>query len=193
MNRLSACLALVCVLSMGVSHCSRDDKELPVTADSISTPFQEFDKATLLSYQGSHVKWRLKSMYMRKALSDTGTILASPVVLSLYDSTGATRTRILADSGLTTAQMESFEIWGDAYVKTHDGLVVRSERLELDNESRQWFSDSIVVITTAKGDRMQGKGFTASESFSRSSFRERVRAKFPNFKERVEQDDDFFQ
>ncbi|MBD3240354.1 MAG: LPS export ABC transporter periplasmic protein LptC [Chitinivibrionales bacterium] len=128
---------------------------------------------------------------MRKPLTDTGAILAVPVVLHLYDTTGDTKTKILADSGTTTAEMESFEIWGDVYVKTRDDLVIRSERLELDYETHQWHSDTFVEIRTAKGDVMRGKGFDAREDFSHSSFRSRVSGRFPQFRERLGEDELF--
>jgi LPS export ABC transporter protein LptC len=185
MHRYLGPLAVEIALST-VGGCGGRKPELPVNADTVSVPYQEFERATLFSYQGSQKKWRLQSLQMRKPLSDTGTIIAVPVVLSLYDSVGTTTTRILSDSGTTTARMESFDIWGDVYVRTRDGLVVRSERLRLDNETHEWHSDTFVEIRTAKGDVMHGKGFDASESFSRSSFREKVTGRIPKFRERVE-------
>ena len=192
MNRHVRAAAVAVLLVLLIAGCRKRKQDLPVGTDSVTVPFQEFERATLFSYQGSLKKWRLQSLYMRKPLSDTGTILAVPVVLSLYDSCGNTTTRILSDSGTTRAKMESFDIWGDAYVRTRDGLVVRSERLRLDNETHKWYSDTFVEIRTAKGDVMRGKGFDATESFSQSSFHSRVKGTFPKFRERVEADEDFF-
>jgi LPS export ABC transporter protein LptC len=186
-------LLLVAALAsgLGVLHCG-GTQELPVSSDSLRTPYQEFDHATLFSYDGSVKKWRLQSAYMRKPLGDTGTILAVPVVLSLFDSTGKTTTKILSDSGTTTAAMGSFTIWGDAYVRTRENLVVRTEKLRLDNKTRMWYSDTFVEIRTAKGDVLRGKGFEAREDFSHSVFKQSVSGEFPQFMERMEDDESFF-
>ncbi len=184
------CFALVALLPL-CAGCGKGKQDLPIGDDSVSVPYQEFEKATLYSYEGTHRKWRLQSLYMRKPLTDTGLILAVPVVLHLYDTTGGSRTKILADSGTTTAEMESFEIWGDVYVKTRDDLVIRSERLELDYETRQWHSDTFVEIRSPKGDVMRGKGFDAREDFSHSSFRSNVTGRFPEFRERFGEDELF--
>jgi LPS export ABC transporter protein LptC len=181
---------LLC-LGLGAAGCG-GGQELPVSEDALRSPYQEFDQATLLSFEGSIKKWRLQSAYMRKPLSDTGAVLAVPVVLSLFDSGGTVTTKVLSDSGTTTAKMESFTIWGDAYVRTRDGLVVRTERLRLDANTRMWYSDTFVEIRTAKGDVMRGKGFEAREDFSHSIFRKNVSGEFPQFRDRVESDDSFF-
>jgi LPS export ABC transporter protein LptC len=172
--------------------CRSREHELPVSADRIAAPYQEFAQGTLHSFQGSHCKWRLESLYMRKPLGDTGTVLAVPVVLALYDTTGRTTTKILSDSGLTTPAMESFLIWGDVYVRTRENLVVRTERIALDSKTHMWHSDTFVEIHTAKGDVLRGKGFDASESFSKSTFRKSVSGQFPQFRERMENDETFF-
>ncbi len=184
-------LVVVLWAAIGVPGCG-GTQELPVSEDSLRTPYQEFDHATLFSYEGSLRKWRLQSAYMRKPLSDTGTVLAVPVVLSLFDSAGTTTTKILSDSGTTTAAMESFTIWGDAYVRNKDGLVVRTEKLRLDANTRMWYSDTFVEIRTARGDVLRGKGFEAREDFSHSVFKHNVSGEFPQFRERIESDDTFF-
>jgi len=172
--------------------CRGRERELPVSDERIVAPYQEFENGTLNSYNGSLRKWRLESLYMRKPLGDTGTVLAVPVVLALFDSTGTTTSKILSDSGLTTPAMESFLIWGDVYVRTRENLVVRTERIALDAKTHMWHSDTFVEIHTAKGDVLRGKGFDASESFSTSTFRRSVSGQFPQFRERMEQDDEFF-
>lgn len=181
-----AAIALLCALS-----CQRKDRDLPVGAGASHTAYQEFGKATLLSYAGQHRKWRLDADFMRKPLGDTGTILAVPVELSLFDTTGRSTTRILSDSGITTPKMESFTIWGSVYVRTKDDLVVRTERISLDYQTRMWHSDTFVEIRTAKGDVLRGKGFDAREDFSHSSFKRSVSGSFPEFRRRLESDDSF--
>jgi len=190
--RRTLIIALSFLFGIGLLGGCQEKNELPISDDAIAAPFQEFDRATLYSYVGSAKKWRLQSYYMRKPLADTGKILATPVVLSLFDTTGKTTTRILSDSGTTTPQMEGFTIWGDVYVRTKEGLVIRTERLTLDNRTHMWHSDTFVEIRTPKGDALRGKGFDAREDFSFSTFRESVSGRFPEFRERAEDDELFF-
>jgi LPS export ABC transporter protein LptC len=192
MLRLCCAAVVLALWALGFLACGTGRSDLPVAGDTVSVPYQEFGRSTLFSYEGSYKKWKLEAMYMRKSLADTGAILVVPVVLSLYDSVGGARTRVAADSGTTTPSMESFTIWGDVYVRTKDSLVVRTARLSLDNKTRMWHSDTVVQIRTAKGDILQGKGFTAREDFSQSSFKESVSGTFPEFRERFEGDDRFF-
>ncbi|MBD3242582.1 MAG: hypothetical protein GF331_18475, partial [Chitinivibrionales bacterium] len=56
------CLALIALLPVCVG-CGKSKQDLPVGEDSVVVPYQEFDKATLYSYEGKHRKWRLQSLY----------------------------------------------------------------------------------------------------------------------------------
>jgi LPS export ABC transporter protein LptC len=176
---------------MGQGGCGGGKETLPIGGDSVTTPYQEFGKTTMFFYDGAFKRWRLESSYMRKNLDDSAGILVVPVVLTLYDSLGRTGTRVLSDSGTTTSSMSSFTVWGDVYVKTEDGLVIRTEKLWWNRDSRKVYSDAHVQVTTAKGDVLRGKGMEAQEDFSRWSFKSEVSGEFPDFRERVEQDDDF--
>ena len=185
-------LVWLAALALAPLACAPEKTELPVVLETVGSPYQEFANATLLSYQGGVRKWKLQSEYMRKPLGDTGLIVVVPVVLSLYDSAGHPSSKVLSDSGTTTPAMRSFTIWGDVYVRTKEGLVVRTERLALNNDTHTWHSDTLVELRSAKGDVLRGKGFDASEDFSRSSFQHSVSGWFPQFRERVEKDEGLF-
>jgi hypothetical protein len=47
-----------------------------------------------------------------------------------------------------------------------------------------------VQIETVKGDILRGKGLDAVEDFSRFTFKSQVSGKFPDFKRRMEENDD---
>jgi LPS export ABC transporter protein LptC len=123
-------------------------------------------------------------------MGDTSSMLAVPVMITMYDSTGETGTRILADSGRTHSELESFDIWGNVFVKTDDGLVIKSESLWWNKLSHEVGSEDFVQIETPEGDILRGKGLDANESFTRWSLRENVSGHFPNFRERVEGKED---
>jgi LPS export ABC transporter protein LptC len=182
-------LFLIIVLLIA-AQCSRKKETLPLSAGSIAAPFQEFGSSTLFFYEGKFKRWKLESEYMKKPLADTGAMLVVPVKLTLYDSLGKARTRVLADSGTTTSTLQSFTVWGNVYIRNQDSLIVRTQKLWWVKGTRKVESDTYVQIETVKGDIMRGKGLDAVEDFSHFTFKSQVSGQFPDFKRRVESNDD---
>lgn len=187
---LSGFCVIFCILSLW--GCAPKRESLPVSSDIISVPFQELSNSTLHFYNKETVQWKLDADYMRKPLTDTGKILVIPVRLIYYDSLGNIRTRVLADSGTTDASMESFTVWGDVLITTKDSMIIRTQKLWWVKNTRKVESNTFVQIETKKGDILRGKGLTAIEDFSKFSFKSNVSGKFPDFKRRVETDDESF-
>ncbi|MFW5774816.1 MAG: LPS export ABC transporter periplasmic protein LptC [Chitinivibrionales bacterium] len=179
------------LLLLIVAGCIKKDEKLPQGEQRIEEPYQEFGSSVLYSYDGPHKQLKLETEYMRKGLSDTATILVVPVKLTLYDSTGDEGSHVLADSGFTTARRDSFYIWGDVFVKTDEGMVIRSESLWWNQQTAKIGSEDFVQIITSGGDVLRGRGLDANESFSRWSLKQSVTGEFPNFKRQFDEDDDF--
>jgi LPS export ABC transporter protein LptC len=178
------------VLFLIVISCSGKKETLPVSNEGIEVPFQEFGQAALYFYNKDYVQWKLESEIMRKPITDTGHILVTPVRLTMFDSVGNATTRVLSDSGSTDGSMESFIVWGNVFIRARDSLVIRTERLWWNKGRRKVESDTFVQIETKKGDVLRGKGLDAVEDFSRFSFKSDVSGKFPDFKERMESNEE---
>jgi LPS export ABC transporter protein LptC len=184
-------LLLGCALAL-FQGCAPKKESLPMAENLMTVPFQAFDTASLHSYEGEARKWTLEADYLRKQLADTGNLLVVPVKISVYDSLGRPASRILADSGSTGADMQVFLLWGNVYIRTQEGMVVKSQRLRWLKEKRKITSETYVQIETPKGDVLRGRGLDAVENFSRFSFKSDVSGKFPDFKRRLEQQDEEF-
>jgi len=182
---ISAFIAFV-----GGTRCNKKKESLPFSTDSISVPYQELIDAKLIFYDDSLLQWELKADIMRKPLTDTGKMLAYPVDITIFDSSGNVSTRVLADSGSTDGTMEYFKAWGNVLVRTKDSMTVRSEKLWWSKEQRRIESDTFVQIETVKGDILRGKGLDALEDFTRFSFKSEVSGEFPDFKRRVETEEE---
>jgi LPS export ABC transporter protein LptC len=154
------------------------------------TAYQEFGKSTLYFYEGKIKRWKLESDYMKKPLVDTGNMLVTPVRLTLYDSLGSPRTRVISDSGSTTPALQSFTVWGNVYIRNQDSLIVRTQKLWWIKDKHKVESNTYDQIETPKGDMMRGKGLDATEDFSRFTFKSSVSGRFPDFKRRAETDDE---
>jgi len=189
-NILALISILISVLAFG---CGPQKDNIPVATGVITAPHQAFTDATLLFYEHGVKRWQLDTEYMRRPLSDTGTMLVSPVKITVYDSLGNLDTRILSDSGTSESRMDVFNLWGSVHIKNKDGMIVRSERLKWFREARLVTSDTFVQLETPKGDILMGRGMNAKDDFSRFSFMADVQGRFPDFKRRVEEEDeDFF-
>ena len=186
-------LSLLSINLCAMIGCTKKNESLPVSGDSIATPYQEFKQATMTYYTLGRTQWVLQARTMRKLLTDTGSIVGTPVILTLFDSTGRVSVKVRADSGTTSSGMERFVVWGNVHVQTFskDPLVVRSQKLWWVKTQRKVYSNTFVQITTQKGDVLRGKGLDAEEDFSRWSFKQSVSGEFPNFKARVEKGDEW--
>ena len=185
---LNIFLAIIFILQ--IAGCAKKKESLPVSNDAAVTAYQEFGKSTLYFYEGRIKRWKLESEYMRKPLLDTGNMLVTPVRLTLYDSLGRPRTRVLSDSGSTTPALQSFTVWGNVYIRNQDSLIVKTQKLWWVKDKHKVASDTYVQIETPKGDIMRGKGLDATEDFSRFTFKSQVSGRFPDFKRRAETDDE---
>jgi LPS export ABC transporter protein LptC len=183
---LISCCILLCIA------CAKKKETLPVSSDIISAPFQVLNHSTLYYYNKQFIQWKLEAEYMRKPLTDTGSILVAPVTLTLYDSLGNIRTRVLSDSGTTSPTMENFTVWGDVLITTKDSMRVRTQKLWWVKSTQKIESNTFVQIETKKGDILRGKGLNAVEDFSRFSFKSDVRGIFPDFKRRSETNEESF-
>jgi LPS export ABC transporter protein LptC len=190
-NYLISVLLLIvwCIFLMG---CGQKKETLPVSSDAITIPYQELTHSTLYFYNKQYIQWKLEAEYMRKPLSDTGSLLVVPVRLTLYDSLGHVRSHVLSDSGTTSAAMESFTVWGDVLIKTKDSMTVKTQKLWWNKNTHKVGSNTYVQIQTKKGDILSGKGLDAVEDFKKFKFLSDVKGKFPDFKRRVESNDESF-
>ena len=186
----SGLIILLSVLCLSIVSCKKREEQPPVAQDSVAVPLQKFSGSTLYYYNKGFIQWKLKSEHMTKSLSDTGSIQVVPFLLTIFDSLGNERGKVLADSGTIHGNMQHYRVWGNVYIRTRDSMVVRTESLRWFKERQEVESDTFVQIETKKGDILRGKGLDATEDFSRFSFKSDVTGEFPNFRERVEQDEE---
>jgi LPS export ABC transporter protein LptC len=172
------------------SGCNSKKEALPVSAEDINVPLQEFNNTTLYFYNKKHLQAKIEARVMKKSISDTGSILVVPVRLSLFDSLGHNRTRVIADSGIISNTMQKYVVWGDVLIRTSDSMIIRSPKLRWFKERKKVESDTYVQIQTKKGDILRGKGLDAVDDFSHFSFKSNVSGIFPNFKRRLESNDE---
>jgi len=191
MKKYPILFRLAFAFAVVLSGCSKPKETVPVSDAIITQPYQELDSTAMYYYNGSKVQWKLESKHMKKILSDTGHIIASPVRLTVYDSLGKESTKVLSDSGTTDGPMKGICVWGNVYVKAQNGIRVTSNRLVWDLNKHLVTSNDYVQLKTKNNDILQGKGMEAAEDFSWWKFLHNVSGRFPNFKERAEKGEEF--
>jgi len=144
----------------------------------------------MYAYEGGNKILELETDYMRRGMSDTARTLIAPVDLTIFDSTGQARSKVLADSGTVSSNRDDFFVWGDVYVRTMDKKVIRSQSLWWKKTTHKVGSRDYVEIRTPEGDVLRGKGLDADESFTQWSMNS-VTGEFPDFKERMDAKEDF--
>ncbi len=178
-----------CSILMG---CTEKKKQTAPIAEGIPELAQIINNSFMTYYDGPHKQWSLAAKKMWKTMGDSGRIVGYPVLLTVYDSLGHKVTTVLADTGTTTSRQDTFVVWGNVRVSTQEGLVVRSEKIWWSQKIHRVYSDTYVMVTTNKGDVMRGKGLDADEGFSHWSFLSEVSGRFPKFRERMENEENFF-
>jgi LPS export ABC transporter protein LptC len=173
------------------SGCGPQKENVPVSDTVIDRPYQEVDSTAMCYYTGGIKQWTLESQHLKKVAADTGHVVANPVRLTVFDSLGRENLRVLSDSGSTDGPMQNFCVWGNVFVHAENGVRVKSQKLYWNLGTHRFTSADFVQIKTRKGDILQGKGLDAAEDFSWWKFEHDVSGRFPNFKERVEQGDEF--
>jgi hypothetical protein len=171
--------------------CGPKKEGLPMSSDSVAVPYQEFYDSELFFYDGPYKRWVLKSDKMWKPIGDTTSLVGTPVHLTLFDSTGFAGSIVLADSGCAPPSMKKFTVWGNVYIRTFDSLKIKAEKIWWNQETHKVESNTFVEIQTPKGDVLRGKGLMAEEDFSSWSLIRSVSGTFPDFKKRIEQDEEF--
>ncbi len=185
-------VAVVLFITLCSIDCMRKREMVPVSTVAVSSPYQELDSATMISYNGSRKVWVLESRHIIKPLADTGHFRGDPVKITAFDSIGRQTSLILSDSGTADGAIQLLTVWGNVFVKAENGTRVNAKKLVWNLKTHRITSDTWVQLTTKKGDMMEGTGFEAQEDFSSWEFKSKVEGVIRNFKDRVEQEDDFY-
>ncbi|MCX7726403.1 MAG: LPS export ABC transporter periplasmic protein LptC [Chitinispirillaceae bacterium] len=183
---------LLFLVTVMIVVCNRRKESIPVANSKKELPLQELSEGKIRYFNKKYLQWELESEYMCKPMEAKDYILVAPVKLTIFDSLGRISTKVLADSGRIGNRRAYYIIWGNVFIRTSDSMKIHTERLKWIREKRKVESDTFVQIETKKGDILRGKGLDAVEDFSKFSFKSNVTGKFPDFKKRMESEDESF-
>ena len=97
-------MRLVAFLLLVVIGCSHVDEQPKSKGPSKELPLAEYRDTTILDmYEGSHLSWILKTLYLVK-WPRTDLVRARPIDLVVYDSLGHVLVRVTSDCPRVSAE-----------------------------------------------------------------------------------------
>jgi LPS export ABC transporter protein LptC len=164
-----------------VVFCACSDKRHKISSTTInpdSLPAQEFFENTKLSLTEKNKKlWTLNTNHIVKYRKDGSTYI-QPVDILYYTEGG--HSRLKADSGRISSDMDTLESSGSVSISTYDKKEVTTSYIAWFKKSDKVTSDRFVKMVTSEGDVYTGTGFIANTSLSEWKILKNVKAKIHN-------------
>ena len=149
---------------------------------------QSISQAKLTAYDSTKRVWELHTDNLIRHRQNKNLLLY-PVHIEMFNDTGLITTTVISDSGSTSAEMDSFYIWGNVHITNYDGTTVDSKSLGWSQKSRRLTSKDRVIITTGDGEKMSGVGVDASEDFTEWNFLDSVTGEFNDIDMGIDEDE----
>lgn len=148
-----------------------------------------FTDTTLLDlHEGNRLSWRLKTAYLER-WSGTEKVFAKPILVDIYDSTGAKVAFLRADSGSLDTYMSYVNAYGRVFAITPKGASVRADSLVWNKRDNVVRTESAVRVVSEDGDVLQGKGFVSDAKLENWQIQSNVTAIFQDAARRIKDED----
>lgn len=148
------------VLAWGATGCSRS--EVPdVKADGKRLPLTEYRDSTVLDmHDGSRLSWRLRTTHLVR-WPGSELVHASPVHLTVYDSSGQFLMRVTADSGAVDEAVNFLLARGNVHGVSAKGMELTTDSLRWSKSLNQVTTEAKVRVVSENGDILTGRGFVS--------------------------------
>jgi LPS export ABC transporter protein LptC len=178
-------LPMLCLLALATA-CSRKDNE-PGKAGPGSKvlPLTEYNDTTVLDmHDGSHKAWRLTTLHLVR-WPGAALVHATPVDLSMFDSTGAFLMRVTADSGAVDEAVNFLLARGHVFGRSAKGMELRTDSLRWDKALNQVVTEASVRVLSENGDFLTGKGFISDANLDHWQILSDVKGVFQQAEDRA--------
>ena len=174
---------LLCLLILAA--CSRKGDETKYPHDATVLPLTEYNDTTVLDmHDGSHKAWRLVTTHLVR-WPGTELVHATPVDLSMFDSTGAFLMRVTADSGAVDEAVTFLQAKGHVFGRSAKGMELRTDSLRWNKSLNEVRTDAGVRVVSENGDILTGKGFTSDANLDHWQILSDVKGVFQQVEERT--------
>ena len=181
-------IIFVAIFILFCSCSQKKDKNIILSNDSSADSVSQIlEYSTITAYRDGNKLWVLRSQNIIQLL-ENNKIKANPVHLTIFGDSAQINAVLTADSGLANGTTDSLFVWGNVKINGKNGEKLSSPTLEWNKKKGTLNSDDFVELTSADGEIMRGKGFTADESFEWWEFAKEVSGNFPSFENDLKKD-----
>ena len=181
MPRLLPLLLLLALLAA----CSRKGDETKYPHDAKVLPLTEYNDTTILDmHDGSHKAWRLVTLHLVR-WPGAELVHATPVDLSMFDSTGAFLMRVTADSGAVDEAVTFLLARGHVFGRSAKGMELRTDSLRWNKSLNEVATEASVRVVSENGDILTGKGFVSDANLAHGQILSDVKGVFQQAEERA--------
>jgi LPS export ABC transporter protein LptC len=145
---------------VAIAACSRDEVPKAKTAGA-TLPLTEYRDTTILDmHDGSRLSWRLKTTHLVR-WPGSELVHATPVDLTVYDSTGNLLMRVTADSGAVDEAVNFLLARGRVHGVSSKGMDLQTDSLRWSKTHNQVTTEARVRVRSENGDVLTGRGFVS--------------------------------
>jgi LPS export ABC transporter protein LptC len=166
MARFTLCV-LICSLYLGFSSCENDIEVVKNVTVKSDLPALSSKEAELIYSDSARIKVKLKAPEMDRYMGlDPRIIMPKGVNISFYNDSMLVITHLTSNYAIRKEHDYTMEARNNVVVVNRKGDTLHTEKLIWDERKRLIYTDVNVLITTAGGDILRGKGLEANEDFT---------------------------
>jgi LPS export ABC transporter protein LptC len=182
--RPGAGLALAALALLGTG-CSTPDAP-SVATEGKRLPLTEYRDSTILDmHDGSRLSWRLKTTHLVR-WPGSELVHATPVHLTVYDSSGQFLMRVTADSGAVDEAVNFLLARGNVHGVSAKGMELTTDSLRWSKSLNQVTTEARVRVVSENGDVLTGRGFVSDANLDHWQILSEVQGVFQQAGERAE-------
>jgi LPS export ABC transporter protein LptC len=143
-----------------VTGCSKLETPVVKTGGA-PLPLTEYNDTTILDmHDGSRLSWRLKTTHLVR-WPGSELVHATPVDLTVFDSSGNFLMRVTADSGAVDEAVNFLLARGNVHGVSSKGMDLQTDSLRWSKTHNQVATEAKVRVRSENGDILTGRGFVS--------------------------------
>lgn len=148
------------MLAFVMTGCSSGDVPT-VETEGTELPLTEYRDSTILDmHDGSRLSWRLRTLRLVR-WPGSELVHATPVHLTVFDSTGSFLMRVTADSGAVDEAVNFLLARGNVHGVSAKGMELTTDSLRWSKTLNQVTTEARVRVVSENGDILTGRGFVS--------------------------------
>lgn len=169
---------------LAVIACSPADVPT-IDTEGVDLPLTEYRDTTILDmHDGSRLSWRLKTLRLVR-WPGSELVHATPVHLTVFDSTGRFLLRVTADSGAVDEAVNFLLARGNVHGVSAKGMELTTDSLRWSKSLNQVTTEARVRVVSESGDILTGRGFVSDANLEHWQILSDVRGVFQQAGERA--------